>query len=140
MGYGQTEKRLALHLAIRASGRAATRGGAAARHYATREVVAGKDDLEVVRNERAHERVGIANLVLRLVSLHYGKVGGAAIGVAGGGLVLLPPGGGKLRLLLEGGAVLLLTLGVSIVITVAVGAVGLARLFVHTVNHALFGA
>ena len=48
-------------------------GGAAGLH-ATREVVASEHDLEVVGDEGAHETVGAADLVLRLVRLHHGEV------------------------------------------------------------------
>ena len=41
----------------------------AARLHATRDVVVGKHNLEVVGNERAHVAVRVANLVLRLVRL-----------------------------------------------------------------------
>ena len=53
--------------------------GRAASHYATREVVAGKDDLEVIGDEGAHEAVRVANLVLRLVRLHHSEVGLCAL-------------------------------------------------------------
>lgn len=48
-----------------AVGAAALRG-AAAGGYATRDVVACEDDLEVVGHEGAHVAVGVANFVLRL--------------------------------------------------------------------------
>lgn len=48
-----------------AVGAAALRG-AAAGDYATRDVVACKDDLEVVGDEGAHVAVGVVDLVLRL--------------------------------------------------------------------------
>lgn len=48
-----------------AVGAAALRG-AAAGGYATRDVVASEDDLEVVGHEGAHVAVGVADLVLRL--------------------------------------------------------------------------
>ena len=53
--------------------RTATCGVRAAGLHATRDVVAGKEHLEVVGHERAHEAVRVANLVLRLVPLHHGK-------------------------------------------------------------------
>lgn len=118
---------------------AAAFGGAAGGHAAC-EVVAGEDDLEVVGDEGAHVAVGVAYLVLRLVGLHHGQVGIGALGQRGGRAVLPPPGGGELRLLLEGGADGLLLGCVGIVLTVTVGTVGLTRLFVDTVNHALLGA
>lgn len=55
-------------------GRTAACGSRAASHYATREVVAGKENLEVVGDEGAHEAVGVADLVLRLledIKKHY---------------------------------------------------------------------
>nr|DAH90493.1 MAG TPA: hypothetical protein [Bacteriophage sp.] len=115
-------------------------GGAAASHYAACEVVAGEDDLEVVGDEGAHVAVGVAYLVLRLVGLHYGKVSLGTLGRRGGRAVLPPPGRGKLSLLLEGGAYSLLLGSVGIVVTMTVGTIGLTRLFVDTVNHALLGA
>ena len=54
--------------------------------------------------------------------------------------VLLPPSRGKLRLLLESSANGLLLLGFRVRITVTVRTIGLARLLINTVNHALFGA
>lgn len=45
---------------------AAALRGAAAGGYATRDVVASEDDLEVVGHEGAHEAVGGVDLVLRL--------------------------------------------------------------------------
>lgn len=48
--------------------------GTATSRYASREVVAGEHNLEVVGDEGAHEAVGVANLVLRLVGLHHGEV------------------------------------------------------------------
>ena len=67
---------LRLYSAVAASlqATAATFGDGAASHYATREVVAREHDLEVVGDEGAHEAVGVANFVLRLVRLHHGEV------------------------------------------------------------------
>lgn len=48
-------------------GRTATCGSRAASRYATREVVASEHDLEVVGDEGAHEAVGVADFVLRLL-------------------------------------------------------------------------
>ena len=64
---------LNLHLAARLLTAATFSGGAAGLH-ATREVVASEHDLEVVGDEGAHEAVGVADLVLRLVRLHHGEV------------------------------------------------------------------
>lgn len=130
---------LSVHLATVCAA-AATFSGRAAGLHATRDIVAGKHDLEVVGDEGAHEAVGGANLVLRLVGLHHGEVSLRALGRLVRRAVLLPPRRGELRLLLEGGASLLLLGSVGIVMTVTVGTVGLARLFVHTVNYALSGA
>ena len=130
---------LRLNLAAAASALAAA-GAAAAGHYAAREVVASKDDLEVVGDKGAHEAVRIADFVLRLVRLHHGNVSIRAIRRCGRWTVLLPPRRGELRLLLESGADGLLTLGVRIVNHMPVGTVSLARAFVNTVNHALLGA
>lgn len=121
-----------------AVGAATLRGAAGG--YAARDVVASEDDLEVVGHEGAHVAVGVADLVLRLVRLHYGEVGIGAFGGCGGRTVLLPPSRRKLRLLLEGGADGLLLGSVGIMMTVTVGTVGFTRLFVDTVNHALFRA
>ena len=51
----------------------------ATRLHATREVVAGEDDLEVVSDEGAHVAVRVANLVLRLVRLHHDEIGIGAL-------------------------------------------------------------
>ena len=58
--------------------------------YATREVVACEHRLEVVGDERVHEAVRVANLVLRLVRLHYSEVSLGALGRLVGRKVLLP--------------------------------------------------
>ena len=92
---------LSVHLAWVSRRTAATFSGGAARLYATRDVVAGEDNLEVVGDERAHEAVGVANLVLRLVGLHHGEVSLRALGGLVGRTVLLPQRRRKLRLLLE---------------------------------------
>ena len=118
----------------------AAAGAASAGHYAAREVVASKDDIDVVGDKGAHEAVRIADFVLRPVRLHHGNVGIRAIRLFGRWAVLLPPRRGKLRFLLEICTMLLLTLGVGIVETVTVGTIGLARLLIHAVNYALFGA
>lgn len=138
---GQSCDWRALRLNLAASARAlAAACAAAAGRDAAREVVAGKDDLEVVGDEGAHEAVRIADFVLRLVRLHHGNVGIRAIRRFGRWAVLLPPRRGKLRLLLESGANDLLHLGFRVVVTVTVGTIGLARLLIHAVNHALLGA
>lgn len=131
---------LRLQLATCARLLTATRGGAATSRYATREVVAGKHDLEVVGDEGAHEAVGVANLVLRLVGLHHGEVSLRTLGVLVCRTVLLPPSRGKLRLLFEVGANSLLLGSVGIMMTMTVGTIGFTRLFVNTVNYTLFGA
>ena len=59
--------------------RTATCGSRATSSYATRDVVAREDDLEVVRDERAHEAIRVANLVLRLIRLHHREVGIGAL-------------------------------------------------------------
>lgn len=107
---------------------AAALSGGATRLHTAREVVAGEHYLEVVGDEGAHVAVGVANLVLRLVRLHHGEVGIGAFDRLVGRTVLLPPRSSKLRLLLEGGASLL-HLGVCIGMTVTVGTIGLACLF-----------
>ncbi|MDY4500157.1 MAG: hypothetical protein SPE04_11405 [Prevotella sp.] len=78
--------------------------------------------------------------MLRLVRLHHGEVSIRTIRRCGRWAVLLPPRRGKLRLLLEGCADSLLLGSVGIMMTVTVGTIGLARLLVYTVNHALLGA
>lgn len=134
VGYG-----LSVKLATGCAAAATFSGGAAGLH-ATRDVVAGEHDLEVVGDERAHVAVRVANLVLRTVRLHHGEVGIRALHRLVGRTVLLPPSRRKLRLLLEGGADGLLNLGFRVGITVTVGTIGLARLLINTVNHALLGA
>lgn len=118
---------------------AAFSGGAAGLH-ATREVVAGKDDLEVIGDEGAHVAVGVADLVLRLVRLHHSEVSLRALRRRCRRAVLLPPRRGKLRFLFECGTDRLLNLGFRVGITVAVGTIGPSRLLINTVNHALLGA
>lgn len=78
-------------------------GGGAAWLHATREVVASKDDFEVIGDEGAQIAVRIADLVLRLVRLHHGEVSLRALRRRCRRAVLLPPRGGKLRFLLKGG-------------------------------------
>ena len=119
---------------------AATFSGGAARGHTASDVVASEHDLEVVGDKGAQIAVRIADFVLRLVRLHHGEVSIRALGRSGRWAVLLPPRRGKLRLLLESSANGLLLLGFRVRITVTVGTIGLARLLVHTVNHALFGA
>lgn len=118
---------------------AALSGGAAWLH-ATREVVAGKDDLEVIGDEGAHVAVGVADFVLRLVGLHHSEVSLRALRRRCRRAVLLPPRRGKLRFLFECGTDRLLNLGFRVGITVAVGTIGPSRLLINTVNHALLGA
>ena len=90
-----------LRLQLAAGLLAAAFGGGAAGGHATREVVARKDDLEVVGDEGAQIAVRISDLVLRLVRLHHGEVSLRALGRCGRWAVLLPPRRGKLRLLFE---------------------------------------
>lgn len=55
-------------------GRTSACGSRASSRYATREVVASEHDLEVVGDEGAHEAVGVADFVLRLledIKKHY---------------------------------------------------------------------
>ena len=104
---------LRLNLAAAASALASA-GAAAAGHYAAREVVASKDDLEVVGDKGAHEAVRIADFVLRLVRLHHGNVSIRAIRRCGRWAILLPPRRGKLRLLREVGLCHLLFLTVRL--------------------------
>lgn len=118
---------------------AAFSGGAAWLH-ATREVVAGKEDLEVIGHEGAHEAVRVADFVLRLVGLHHSEVSLRALRRRCRRAVLLPPRRGKLRFLFECGTDRLLNLGFRVGITVAVGTIGPSRLLINTVNHALLGA
>lgn len=110
---------------------AAFSGGAAWLH-ATREVVAGKDDLEVVGDEGAHEAVRVADLVLRLVGLHHGEVSLRAFRRRSRRTVLLPPRRGKLRLLLEGIPCRLLFLTVRLRASMIASRIHLTRAFVDT--------
>lgn len=88
-----------LTLRLYASARILTAAGASVSRYATCEVVSREHDLEVVGDERAHEAVRIADLVLRLVRIHHGNVSLRTIRRCGRWAVLLPPSRGKLRLL-----------------------------------------
>lgn len=110
---------------------AAFSGGAAGLH-ATREVVAGEHDLEVVGDERTKIAVRVANLVLRLVGLHHGEVSLRALRRRSRRTVLLPPRGGKLRLLLEGIPCRLLFLTVRLHASVIASRIHLTRAFVDT--------
>lgn len=110
---------------------AAFSGGAVGLH-ATREVVAGKDDLEVIGDEGAHEAVRVANLVLRLVGLHHGEVSLCALRRRSRRAVLLPPRGGKLRLLRKRRFHHLLFLTVRLHASVIASRIHLTRAFVDT--------
>nr|DAU84245.1 MAG TPA: NACHT domain protein [Caudoviricetes sp.] len=69
--------------------------------------------------------------MLAAVSLHHELVAVAALRLLGRRLVGLPPGCGKTALRSKELAYLLLRLGIGIVVAVAVGTVGLARLLVY---------
>lgn len=110
---------------------AAFSGGAAGLH-ATREVVAGKDDLEVIGDEGAHVAVGVADLVLRLVRLHHGEVSLCALRRCSRRAVLLPQRGGELRFLRKRRFHRLLFLTVRLHASVIASRIHLTRAFVDT--------
>lgn len=110
---------------------AAFSGGAAGLH-ATREVVAGKDDLEVIGDEGAHVAVGVADLVLRLVRLHHGEVSLCALRRCSRRAVLLPPRGGELRFLRKRRFHRLLFLTVRLHASVITSRIHLTRALVDT--------
>ena len=110
---------------------AAFSGGAAGLH-ATREVVASKDDFEVIGDEGAQIAVGVADLVLRLVRLHHGEVSLRALGRRSRRAVLLPPRGGELRLLRKRRFHRLLFLTVRLHASVIASRIHLTRAFVDT--------
>ena len=106
--------------------------GGAAWLYATREVVAGKDDLEVIVDEGAHVAVGVADLVLRLVGLHHGEVSLRALRRRCRRAVLLPPRRGKLRFLRKRRFHRLLFLTVRLHASVIASRIHLTRALVDT--------
>ena len=110
---------------------AALSGGAAGLH-ATREVVSGKHDFEVVGDEGAQIAVRIADLVLRLVGLHHGDVSLRALRRRCRRAVLLPPRRGKLRFLLKGGLNRLLLFTVRLCASMIACLIHLTCAFVDT--------
>lgn len=100
--------------------------------HATREVVAGKHDLEVVGDEGAHEAVRVADLVLRLVGLHHSEVSLRALRRRCRRAVLLPPRRGKLRFLRKRRFHRLLFLTVRLHASVITSRIHLTRALVDT--------